>query len=202
MASVTTDGAVANASRELIDEGTDTLLTAARDEFEAVGLSRSSLDVIARSAGMSRSTLYRRFKDKEALILAVVERLLASTMRDLDAATRGHTPQDAVVAAFVAAVRALNSSRLFRRILFEDSSLIRGLVSSVREWTVGEVAHRVSRTLRRAGAQMPDHELLVASELLVRIASSYAENPSTLIRFDDEAAVRTFAQSYLANLVY
>ncbi len=167
-----------------------------------MGLSRSSLDVIARSAGMSRSTLYRRFKDKEALILAVVERLLASTMRDLDAATRGHTPQDAVVAAFVAAVRALNSSRLFRRILFEDSSLIRGLVSSVREWTVGEVAQRVSRTLRRAGAQMPDHELLVASELLVRIASSYAENPSTLIPFDDEAAVRTFAERYLANLVY
>lgn len=202
MAGVTTDGAVANASRELIDEGTDTLLAAARDEFEAVGLSRSSLDVIARSAGMSRSTLYRRFTDKEALILAVVERLLASTMRDLDAATRGHTPQDAVVAAFVAAVRALNSSRLFRRILFEDSSLIRGLVSSVREWTVGEVAQRVSRTLRRAGAQMPDHELLVASELLVRIASSYAENPSTLIPFDDEAAVRTFAERYLANLVY
>ena len=197
-----TDGAVVRESREVVDDGADALLMAAREEFEAVGLSRSSLDVIARSAGISRSTLYRRFKDKEALILAVVERVLASTMRDLDAATRGHTPQDAVVAAFVAAVRSLNSSRLFRRILFEDSSIIRGLVSSVREWTVGEVAQRVSRTLRQAGAQMPDHELLVASELLVRIASSYAENPSPLIPFDDEATVRTFAQHYLANLVY
>jgi TetR/AcrR family transcriptional regulator len=182
-------------------EEMDALLAAAELEFETVGLSRASLDAIARAAGVSRSTVYRRFANKEALILAVLQRLLTATMHDLDRATREHNPQDAVVEAFAAAVRSLNSSRLYRRVFFEEQALVRGLVSSVREWTVGEVAGRVSETLRRSGAQMPDDELLVVSELLVRIARSYVEIPSKLVAVDDEPAMRDFAKRHLANLV-
>lgn len=180
----------------------DALLAAAELEFEAVGLSRASLDAIARAAGVSRSTLYRRFANKEALILAVLQRMLTATMHDLDRATREHSPQEAVVEAFAAAVRSLNSSRLYRRVFFEEQALVRGLVTSVRDWTVGEVAGRVRDSLRRSGAQMPDDELLVVSELLVRIARSYVEIPSKLVAFEDESAMRDFAKRHLANLVY
>jgi TetR/AcrR family transcriptional regulator len=180
----------------------DALLAAAASEFEAVGLSRASLDVIARAAGVSRSTLYRRFVNKEALILAVLQRMLTTTMHDLDRATRNHSPQEAVVEAFAGAVRSLNSSRLYRRVFFEEQALVRGLVTSVREWTVGEVAGRVRDSLRRSGAQMPDDELLVVSELLVRIARSYVEIPSKLVAVDDESAMRDFAKRHLADLVY
>lgn len=185
-----------------VTDAPDFVLAAAREEFESVGLSRSSLDAIAKNAGVSRSTLYRRFTNKEALILAVLEKAVGETMHELDRATRGRSPQDAVVAAFVGATRALNSSRLYRRVFIEEPAIVRGLASTVRAWTFSEVATRVSKTLRRAGAEMPEAELLVVAELLVRVARSYAEIPSTFFAMENEAEMRTFAQRYLAPMVY
>ena len=52
----------------------DALLDAARDVFEEYGARRANVDDIARAAGISRSTLYRRFPNKEALLEAVVDR--------------------------------------------------------------------------------------------------------------------------------
>ena len=46
----------------------DALLDAARDVFEEYGARRANVDDIARAAGISRSTLYRRFANQEALL--------------------------------------------------------------------------------------------------------------------------------------
>jgi hypothetical protein len=77
-----------------------------------------------------------------------------TVMDDLKQSTHGFRPREAVVEAFAASVRNIDSSRLLRRILIEESALVQGIVSSVREWTVGETAVRVSRTLRQAGARI------------------------------------------------
>ena len=44
------------------------ILKAAAEEVALVGVGRASMDVIARQAGVSRSTLYRRFPSRDALI--------------------------------------------------------------------------------------------------------------------------------------
>src|SRR6478735_12460344 len=44
------------------------ILKAAAEQVALVGVGRLSLDVVARRAGVSRSTLYRRFPSREALL--------------------------------------------------------------------------------------------------------------------------------------
>uniref|UniRef100_UPI00334274F8 TetR/AcrR family transcriptional regulator n=1 Tax=Castellaniella defragrans TaxID=75697 RepID=UPI00334274F8 len=54
------------------------ILDAARWCFLNFGFSKTSLEDIARRAGISRSLLYRSFKDKEHLFVCVFEDLLGS----------------------------------------------------------------------------------------------------------------------------
>ena len=53
---------------------TDDILDAARVVFEEYGARRANVDDVARKAGISRSTLYRRFPNKESLLAAVIDR--------------------------------------------------------------------------------------------------------------------------------
>lgn len=84
------------------------ILQAARQEFEENGIRRTGVDDVAKRAGVSRSTLYRRFPNKEALLLGVAERIYLDGMVVLEEATVGHGPQEAVVEAFLAGAELVN----------------------------------------------------------------------------------------------
>ena len=60
---------------------------------------------------------------------------------------------------------------------------------------------RVAATLSRAGATMPDDELLEVAELLLRLASTYLLDPTGRLDVTDERAVRAYAARFLAGLV-
>ena len=60
---------------------------------------------------------------------------------------------------------------------------------------------RIARTLRRSGATMPDDELHLAAELLLRVATTYLLDPDGHLDLTDEHAVRDFAKRYLSQLV-
>jgi AcrR family transcriptional regulator len=49
-------------------------LDAARDQFSRMGIRRSTMEDVARRAGVSRITAYRRFATKDALVEQVVRR--------------------------------------------------------------------------------------------------------------------------------
>src|SRR3954467_8489546 len=56
------------------DRATRAILDAALIEFERQGFQRVALDDVARRAGVSRTTIYRRFANKDELVAAVGER--------------------------------------------------------------------------------------------------------------------------------
>ncbi len=57
------------------DQSTEAILDAALVEFDQHGIRRVALDDVARRAGgVSRTTIYRRFANKDDLVSAVMDR--------------------------------------------------------------------------------------------------------------------------------
>jgi AcrR family transcriptional regulator len=98
----------------------DPILDAARECILAVGVRRTTLTDVARRAGVSRMTLYRRYPDLEAVLSALMTREFGRLVRPVD----GDTTRERVVAMVVDGSRALASDPLFVRLLDVDPELL------------------------------------------------------------------------------
>lgn len=178
------------------------LLDAARGEFERYGVRRTTMDDIARRAGVSRSTLYRRYPTKDALFeqLALVDS--AELFGQLDQLAKGRDPQSAVIDCFTAGVRLVHEMPLARAILESEPELLVGLATRTKSLPILQAAERVAGSLRRSGVTMPDDDLRAVSEILVRLTMSLLLNPGGQLELSDSAAVRRYAERYLARMVW
>ncbi|GAA2434751.1 TetR/AcrR family transcriptional regulator [Mycolicibacterium llatzerense] len=180
----------------------DAILAAAEEEFTLFGLRRSSVEEMARRAGVSRSTLYRRFNDKEGLVVAVMNKVGDDAVTELENAVTGCGPADAVVEAFCTAVRIFNTRKVLRRLLIGgEAALPHELVRYVERKMTDLLVSHLAALLKASGSTKPDEDLLIISELLMKISFSYLGSPSRFVSFDDPDAVRAFASAHLAPLV-
>ena len=96
------------------------IIDAARAVFHESGVSRSSLDAVARVAGVTRGAVYWHFKDKTELFHAVREEvsspLLARSHAILDSGDYAD-PLDAVEAAIVDFFRILEDCPTLRQVV-------------------------------------------------------------------------------------
>lgn len=103
----------------------DAVLDAVRDCVLAVGVRRTTLTDVARRAGVSRMTLYRRWPDVRSLVGDLM------TREWVDVATRaiperrpGANSRDLLVEGLVAGVDAFRTHPLFRKIVDVDPELL------------------------------------------------------------------------------
>src|SRR4051794_39763622 len=106
----------------------DTYLDAAREAILAVGWSRTTLTDIARRAGLSRMTLYRRWPEMNALLGDLMTREWISLVDPSSAPeARADAPAnhlDRLVSSIVATVGALRANELFTRIIELDPQML------------------------------------------------------------------------------
>ncbi|GAA4659832.1 TetR/AcrR family transcriptional regulator [Gordonia humi] len=178
------------------------ILAAAAAEFAAVGARRANIDEVAKAAGVSRSTLYRRFPNKEVLLLAVANEAYENGLRRLVAAVDGLGPADAVVEAFATGAELVHTDPLLRRMVLEDVELRNLTASTMSGLFIEMVTERVAETLRHAGATMPHDDLLQAVELHVRLVISFLEVPSPEPGRQTVEFARHLAATYLAPMIY
>ena len=113
--------------REAAASPDDAYLDAARDAILAVGWSRTTLTDIARRAGVSRMTLYRRWPDISTLLADLMTRewarvvAVAATDPSADGSKDPLTP---LVHTVTATVHALRVDPLLRRIAELDPELL------------------------------------------------------------------------------
>src|SRR3954454_16547365 len=93
-------------------------LDAARDSILAVGWRRTMLTDVARRAGVSRMTIYRRWPDMDTLLRDLLVREWGGLVED--ALTRRGSIGDQVVAI----VATLRDNPLFRRVVEVDPDLL------------------------------------------------------------------------------
>jgi AcrR family transcriptional regulator len=107
----------------VVDEQ-DRLLDAARECVLAVGVRRTTVTDVARRAGVSRMTLYRRFPDLEAVLAALMTREFGRLVAEAADRTAGTTARERVVAMVVHGSRELADDPLFVRLLDVDPELL------------------------------------------------------------------------------
>ncbi|MBY0389107.1 MAG: TetR/AcrR family transcriptional regulator [Mycobacterium pseudokansasii] len=177
-----------------------TILDTARTVFETYGLRRANIEDVATRAGVSRSTIYRRFPTKDELFERVVRREAELFFTTLDKATDGLDPQQAVVEAFALGVRLIEDSPLYSRIAESEPELF-GMFSRSHVFPIGQFADGIARTLRRCGADLPDADLANVADILLRVAVGIIMFPTDRLDTSDDAAVRDYAARYLVPIV-
>lgn len=184
-------------------EQEEAILKAAAEEVSLVGVGRASMDVIARQAGVSRSTLYRRFPSRDVLITELGRRTFDFAMDRLRTVGIDSGPKDAAVAAFCEGLRLLTTEPVMRKFLQLDAELLAvpGIFAEAEAF-LDSASAAMAKALRAAGAAMPDHDLAAVAELHIRLACSLAQVPSKVLDVSDDAAVRAYARMHLAPLVW
>src|SRR5919106_3054835 len=88
------------------DPADEAILDAALDQFCLIGVRRTSIDDVARRAGINRVTVYRRIGPKEALVSAVITRELGRLVGAVESATAGiPRPEQRLAEALVVTLR-------------------------------------------------------------------------------------------------
>lgn len=95
----------------------DRLLDAARDCVLAVGLRRTTLTDVARRAGVSRMTMYRRWADMGALMSDLMTREWGRLAVAAFDEAAGENGRERLVDALTRGVRALRDHAMFRRVV-------------------------------------------------------------------------------------
>jgi TetR/AcrR family transcriptional regulator len=176
------------------------ILDTARKVFETYGVRRANIEDIAARAGVSRSTIYRRFPTKDDLFERVVRREGELFFATLDQATSGRNPRQAVIEAFALGVRLVQDSPLYSRIVDSEPELF-GLFSRSHVFPIRQFADGIAHTLRRCGADMPEPDLANIADILLRVALCVIVFPTDRLDTSDPAAVREYAARYLVPII-
>ena len=183
------------------DPVAETILDAALEEFLAYGLRRTNVDVVAKRAGVSRATLYRRFDGKDALVQAVLVRECRRFFSSIvEATSHLSTVEERLVEGFVVGVRYAREDRLMNRLLASDPEALLpyltvngGLVIAVARDFLVQQGDRLPKIATRTPAGV--------AEIFVRLAISFTLTADSAIPLSSDEQVRAFARGYLAPLM-
>ncbi len=102
----------------------ETILDAALVELERHGFRKVALDDVARRAGVSRTTIYRRFANRDELVGAVIERENVALFADIAAELKEAKPQaNYYVEAFTLSIMRFRRHRVLNQMIVDDPAL-------------------------------------------------------------------------------
>ncbi|GAA1971379.1 helix-turn-helix domain-containing protein [Amycolatopsis minnesotensis] len=140
----------------------DVLLDAARSCVLDRGVRRTTLAEIARTAKVSRMTLYRRFPDVRSVLAALMTREFGTLLwQASEEGGSAATARERLVLSSVAAVRALASNALMRTVLDKDAEMVLPYIVE-RLGTTQRFAEGVISSLLKEG--LDDGSIRVADE--------------------------------------
>ncbi|MFG2881220.1 TetR/AcrR family transcriptional regulator [Streptomyces sp. NPDC048297] len=174
----------------------DTVLDAVRDCVLAVGVRRTTLADVARRAGVSRMTLYRRWPDLNSLVGDLMTReWLDVANRSMPQVTEGTDARARIVEGLVAGVEAFRAHPLFHKIVDVDPELLLPYVLDRRGASQEALLALMTEGLREGhtdGSVRAGHTDRQARALLLTV-QSFALSLRTMTDEDDpELDTRAF----------
>lgn len=195
-------GAIATTDAPLAASTTDlrirdaALACIARD-----GLTGTTVDDIAREAGVSRATTYRLFPGgKETIVDVVVGQEVCRFFADLAVELDRHADAEGLLVAGVGrSLRFLAGHAALRAVLEHEPGLLLPPVAAHRLGPVLDAAAAFAAPYLRPHVVGPDADrrAVEVAELVVRLVLSYAMQPSAHLDPDDDASVARFVRAHV-----
>lgn len=188
-----------------IDEARLRILDAAYEQFCRMGILRSTMEDVAKRAGVSRITVYRRFATKETLVEQVIRRefrrYFDQFLIDIE---RAHTAADRVVQGFVSSLRAIRGNPLIGGLIAAEPDLLVPSMVNDGGQTLAAVRQFVAGQLRReqrAGHVSSELDTELVAEMMVRVSASFLTIPSHVIDLDDDEQLAEVARRFLVPML-
>ncbi|MCF3938286.1 MULTISPECIES: TetR/AcrR family transcriptional regulator [Gordonia] len=181
------------------------LLDAAFDQFCRMGIQRSSMDEVARRAGLSRVTIYRKFDTKDALVEQVILREFRRYfLRFLADIGEADTAEERVVFGFVSSLRSILGNPLIGGLIETEPTLLAGSIGADDGRMLAAVRQFLAQQLRKeqsAGNIAADLDTELTAEMMVRFSNSFLTVPSQLVDVHDDEQLAAIARQYLVPML-
>ncbi len=175
----------------------EAILDAALVEFERHGFRRVAIDDVARRAGVSRTTIYRRFANKDELVATVIERENAALFADIAVELKNAGPQsNYYVEAFTLSILRFRRHRVLNQMITEEPALVLELAHH----HYGVAIERMAEALRAifpAGFadRIGDRAVTDLADTILRYAAMVLMLPSAA-PLDTAEDIRAFATTH------
>ncbi|MEE1671035.1 TetR/AcrR family transcriptional regulator [Streptomyces sp. WAC07094] len=174
----------------------DPVLDAVRDCVLAVGVRRTTLTDVARRAGVSRMTLYRRWPDVRTLVGDLMTReWIEAATRAMPEPEPGTSARTLIVEGLVRGVDAFRRHPLFRKIVDVDPELLLPYVLDRRGASQEALLELLADSVEKGhtdGSVCPGHPQRQARALLL-VAQSFTLSLRTMTdEGDDELSPEAF----------
>jgi len=179
------------------------LLDAAEGCLEQFGPQKTSMEDVARAAGMSRATVYRYFENRDALLLGVASRQASSLAADaISYLARFNTISDWLVEGLLFTLRELPSRPVFASLVTSLDSHASGnlFLGSTGLVQIGvNVLRPMFANAKEQGLLRDDVDPEMLVEWLLRVLWTYLNAPSQVAT--DEEGMRTLFRMMLIPAV-
>lgn len=183
----------------------EAVLDAALAQFEEIGIRRSTIEDVARRAGIDRVTVYRRVGSKDDLIQAVLAREAGRLIEQVNHATDGlPTLEERIATAFTTAILHLRQNALYNRMLALDADTVLPRITTQAGQLLGIGIAAAVELLRQAqddGLLDGGSDTQGAAEILVRLVQSLVLTPVGAVRLQSAEELQAFARAHLCPIV-
>jgi TetR/AcrR family transcriptional regulator, repressor for uid operon len=186
------------------DATVDRISAAAFEVFAEYGIRRATIDDVARRAGVSKMTVFRRFQSKQGLVGVVIAREIRRGMEELDRVwEREQTLEQRVVLGLSFAVNFVRGHAVFDRLLRSEPELILPLLTVDGTAALALYRELIGQRLRaevRAGRAAPN-DVDQAAEVLARLAISLLLTREGTITLDDDETIVALVRNVLLPML-
>ncbi|WP_405136246.1 TetR/AcrR family transcriptional regulator [Nocardia sp. NBC_01388] len=190
---------------ETADSIESRILDAALVQFEQVGIKKTTIEDIARRAGVDRVTVYRRVGSRDDVVQHVTTREVARVLAELaEIPERHHTLEDLVADIFVTVVTRWRTHPLLNKMLALEPERVLPQLTTAGGATFVMALAATTGALQRAveDGMLPDSaDMVTRAEIICRIVHSLVLQPEGTTPLGTSEELDAFARKYLAPII-